>query len=69
MFIDPDTAKNLELVQNAVNPMSKIHLLGMAFVYADLGSWLNYSCRDHEPHANQDGISNVESQRAPTTYE
>ena len=28
MFIDPDTANNLELVQNAVNPMSKIHLLG-----------------------------------------
>jgi hypothetical protein len=28
MFIDPDTAKNIELVANAVNPRSKMSLLG-----------------------------------------
>lgn len=29
MFIDPDTAKNLELVCNAISPKSKYSLLGM----------------------------------------
>jgi len=70
MFIDPDTAKNLELVQNAVNPMSKIHLLGnYGICSAGLGYWLNYRCRHHEPHADQDGLSDAESQRTTATHE
>jgi DNA mismatch repair ATPase MutS len=45
MFIDPDTAKNLELVCNAISPTSKSNLLGR-YVSRKISKYLPDSVRD-----------------------